>query len=167
MAEIQKEPKFPLFHLASGPATLAHLRQAEQPDQPRLRTFMPVTSFNDAICPKSQVSRDVAQDIEMLHLDLPGTKKPPMPIRRTILDDFRDIPCFHLARLPMEQWNAEGVVFTWLLVFAKLGSKKTLHGGVSQGREPTGDYGDSKVSVSQTSLKRHIKSINTNWTEPS
>lgn len=38
---------------------------------------------------------------------------------------------FPLGTSPMEQ-NAE-VVFTWLLVFAELGSKKALHGGVSQG----------------------------------
>ena len=98
---------------------------------------------------------------------LPGTKKPPMPIRRTILGIFR---IFHVStwhKPPMEHCYETQGVFTWLLVFAELGSKKTLHGGVSQGRKATGRGDWTKATVSQTSLKRHIKSINKNWTEPS
>lgn len=99
---------------------------------------MPVTSFNDAICPKSQVSRVLSQDIEMLHLDLPGTKKTTYAYTTYDFMDISDIPCFHMFPLGTPSngtcYVTQGV-FTWLLVFAELGSKKTLHGGVSQGRE--------------------------------
>lgn len=96
---------------------------------------MPVRSFNDAICPKSQVSRVLSQDIEMLHLDLPGTKKITYAYTTYDFRDISDIPCFHLAQTTNGTCDATQGVFTWLLVFAELGSQKTLHGRVSQGRE--------------------------------